>query len=200
MRSGDHGLNRDGIDRRIDGALRSYAEPSEAPEARIFLARMMERARVEDSGRRGGWIWGAAVAAGLALMVAAGMVWMMPGPRRAETARTPQAPDAIRSERGVEAEAPVSSRGRHVSGNRVTRVAAPEPLPKLQVFPTPRPLTQEEQMLAAFAQNASPAARHEVIEAQQHAGDPIVIAELKIAPLESGDNQDSNERENKRER
>jgi len=42
----------------------------------------------------------------------------------------------------------------------------------------------EEQALLVFAAQASPAAKKEVIEAERHLGDPIVIAELKIDPLD----------------
>jgi RNA binding exosome subunit len=57
----------------------------------------------------------------------------------------------------------------------------------MEVFPTPRPLTAEEQALVTFAAQASPAAKREVIEAERHLGDPIVIAELKIHPLDEKD-------------
>ena len=65
-------------------------------------------------------------------------------------------------------------------------------LPKLKVFPTPRPLSPEEQALMAFTEQATPEVTKQVVEAEKHLGDPISIAELKIAPLESGGKQNSN--------
>jgi hypothetical protein len=56
-------------------------------------------------------------------------------------------------------------------------------LPKMDVFPTPRPLTAEERALVAFASQASPEMKKQVVEAERHLGDPIAIAQLKIEPL-----------------
>jgi RNA binding exosome subunit len=64
-------------------------------------------------------------------------------------------------------------------------------LPKLEVFPTLRPLTAEEQALVAFAEQATPEQKKQVMEAEQHLGDPIAIAELKIRPLDEGEKTDS---------
>jgi len=58
-------------------------------------------------------------------------------------------------------------------------------LPKLAVFPTPAPLTPEEQALMRFAEQAQPGTQHAVLEAQKHLGDPITIAKLRIRPLDA---------------
>jgi hypothetical protein len=68
------------------------------------------------------------------------------------------------------------------------------------VFPTPRPLTAEERGLVAFASEASPELKKQVVEAERHMGDPITIAELKIAPLASGVVQDSKDPERDKEK
>lgn len=199
------------VDERIDAALRSYAELGEIPEARVVVARVMERARAAESQRRGWWMWGVAAAAGLAVMVLAGMVWMTRSPRRAEIAWVPRAPGVASEEpypqrlkpdsslglRGTaeampfhnEASRKSPGRTAHVetaSGQRVVQVAAPERQPKLDVFPTPRPLSAEEQGMVAFASQAPAEVKKAVIEDQQHWDDPIIVAEVGTSPLESG--------------
>jgi hypothetical protein len=202
------------VDERIDAALRSYAEPGKAPEARAVLARVMEQARAGESQRGGWWVWGAAITAGLAAMVLVGMARMTGSPRRAEIAWVPRAP-------GVASEEPYSQRlkpdsslgssgtaeamafqnegsrklpgrtahGEKTGGRRVAQEATPERLPKLDVFPTPHPLTQQEQGLVVFVTQAPPEVRKAVIEDQQHWDDPIIVADLQNRPVVSGSPQ-----------
>ena len=64
-------------------------------------------------------------------------------------------------------------------------------LPKLDVFPTPQPLTPEEQALVVFVAQAPEPERQSLIEAQAKADAPIDIADIqaiesiKIQPLET---------------
>jgi hypothetical protein len=219
MRGDEPVFDRDAIDERIDRALRSYAEPPELPETRVVLARVMERAREAESRRHGWWVWGTAVAAGLAVMVAVGVVWMMRSPRRAEIALAPRAPqvaplhgrddneqniprrlkpESSSGSHGTAQAVALQNGGRHVD---LARAEAPNPLPKEEVFPAPRPLSEQEEALVAFAHHVPATVQEQVIEAQKHVGDPIVIAELKIAPLEiGGGEQDSKQQEKDKER
>jgi hypothetical protein len=59
-----------------------------------------------------------------------------------------------------------------------------EPLPKLDVFPTPQPLTPAERALVAFASRAPAAERESLIDAQQQPDTPLTIAAIKIQPIE----------------
>ncbi|MGB6871788.1 MAG: hypothetical protein WBD93_19395, partial [Acidobacteriaceae bacterium] len=63
-------------------------------------------------------------------------------------------------------------------------------LPKLDVFPTPRPLTPEEQALVAFAKQGPPAVQRAVIEDQKHWDDPVIVAELQEKSSSAGNQQD----------
>jgi RNA binding exosome subunit len=74
-----------------------------------------------------------------------------------------------------------------------------EALPRQEVFPTPRPLSDEEQVLVAFANHVPAKVQQRVIEAQKHVGDPIVIAELKIRPLSEGE-ENANRQDSNKER
>jgi hypothetical protein len=60
-------------------------------------------------------------------------------------------------------------------------------LPKLDVFPTPQPLTPEEQALVAFAVRAPESERKSFIEAQRQAEAPLRIAAIEIPPIDSPD-------------
>jgi hypothetical protein len=65
------------------------------------------------------------------------------------------------------------------------------PLPKLDVFPAPQPLSPEEEVLARFATQAAPAERALFLDAQRQPDTPLHIATINIPPLDSpvkGDN------------
>lgn len=57
------------------------------------------------------------------------------------------------------------------------------PLPKLDTFPSPQPLTDEEQALVAL-QNHAPASRQQLLDAQTHLSEPVSIANIEIPPLD----------------
>ncbi|MFP5227436.1 MAG: hypothetical protein ACLGXA_07375 [Acidobacteriota bacterium] len=185
------------IDARIDAALRSYAAPTEIPEMRFVLARVMERARAEALRQPSWWLWGA-VAAGLATMLAVGVVWMMRAPRRPEIAWTPKAPAVARAEapsRGATAKPqevalPKSKELKGRGRIHEVRNAATNQPPKLDVFPTPRPLTAQEEALVAFVKQAPPAVKKAVLDDQQHWDDPIHVADLQKPLGNSGSTQD----------
>ncbi len=61
------------------------------------------------------------------------------------------------------------------------------PLPKLDVFPTPQPLTPEEQAFAVFLARAPESVRQSFFEAQAKADAPLSIAAIHIEPLDPPD-------------
>ncbi len=63
-------------------------------------------------------------------------------------------------------------------------LAKAQPLPKLDVFPTPQPLTPEEQALVQFAARAPAAERKALLEEQKQPDAPLTIAAIKIQPIE----------------
>ena len=199
------------MDALIDAALPSYAEPGEIPDARVVAVRVMERARAAE--RRGRfWWWAVVVPATACLLVALlGTIWTLRGPRVSGIAWTPKAPavaesrknlvpqrlkpDSSRSVDGTAQAPPLQNRFVDSGKARVAEAGVPDErrLPKLEVFPTPRPLSPEEQELVAFATETPAKVREQVVEAQKHVSDPIVIADVKIAPLRVAEEQDSNE-------
>jgi hypothetical protein len=189
----------DEIERRIDAAVRSYADPKETPEARVVVARVLERARTMEAARHRVWVWGwAGATACLLVMLAAGMIWIMRGPQGAEIAWVPKAPGLVQVEipstvlntKTRRVAQPRSAQREAAFGVRQMPTAATKHLPKLTVFPTPTPLSPQEQALVAFATHGPPAVQRAVLEDQKHWDDPIIVADLRHGPLESGTQQD----------
>lgn len=61
------------------------------------------------------------------------------------------------------------------------------PLPKLDVFPTPQPLTMQEQALVVVATQTPTPELRALIEAENQKGEPFPIAAAHIPPLEPPD-------------
>jgi hypothetical protein len=70
----------------------------------------------------------------------------------------------------------------HVRPNQAEANSAP--LPKLDVFPTPQPLTPQEQALAVFAIQAPALELQALIEAQKQDDAPLSITAIEIQPLD----------------
>jgi hypothetical protein len=181
----------DRIDQMIESGLRSYADPPAIPETRLAVAQVMARVTDEQPPRLRRWQWAAPVAACLVVVFALGLVWMLHAPRAPQIALVPPSPPvaSVPSSSGSTS-APVQVHPRRVN-RTVARAAKEQPLPKLDVFPTPEPLSPEEQALVAFAARTPRSVQQQVIAAEQHVADPINIAELTIRPLGVHDQQKS---------
>jgi len=57
-------------------------------------------------------------------------------------------------------------------------------LPKLDVFPTPQPMTPQEKALVASTARASKPQLLALVTAQQNPEGPVTIAAIQIPPLE----------------
>jgi hypothetical protein len=192
----------DEFDLLIDSVLSTYGDPGpdsgldQRVLARISSARAS--ARVAHAPRRRWLPWAIGLPAAACLLL---FFFFLAGPKTAHPPTSvakgvspPQqvpiitapseAPPALRSE-------PVSSNG-HVPFNLRSRpdkqAMRSVALPKLDVFPTPQPLTPAEQALVAFAVRASESERQSFIAAQKQAEAPLRIAAIEIPPLDSPDN------------
>lgn len=175
-----HGDDR--IDQLIESGLRSYAEPTAIPETRVAVGQLMARVAEQEPPRLRWWLWAAPVAACLLALLA---VWMLRTPQHPRIAWTPASPPVV----GVQSvpgstSAPVLVHPRRVS-RAIPRAPKEQLLPKLAVFPTPTPLSPEEQALVAFAKHGPPAVQHAVLEDQKHWDDPIIVAELQEKSLQA---------------
>lgn len=181
----------------IDAALATYADPG--PDSgldRRVMARIAEaRISAEASPRRRRWLpWAIALPAVACLLL---FLLMLSGPKPLHPpasgpaqARQSQEPPT-RAEQSASPTTPQAAAARSVKapGRRHRRrsqalAAKAIPLPKLDVFPAPRPLTPEEQALVEFAAHATKAERESFFAAQQQADEPLHIAAIQIAPIE----------------
>jgi len=200
-------LEKDDLDRLLDSALATYADPG--PEAglenRILEALATER-RADQSHRafarrRRRLVWVIAVPVAAAVLLS----FSIANINRISSSRSPQVSQLVRpsspkpgnrpeTSRRIE---PTSSSGKSggLKGHKSSRAAqaAPStrasaalvsPLPKLDVFPTPKPLTAEERALLDVAVKAPPQARQAIVEAQEQNKEPLHIAAIHIPPLE----------------
>ena len=160
----------DELDRRIDSALVGYsdAEPLAGLEERV-----LRRVRLATRRRMLGWAVAFAVVASLVVTVIVVRVPDHVGP----TYRV-GVPAVMRP-------APVVEKARVVTMRRArTRARRARPLPKLEQFPTPTPLTAEERALIAFVGRYPKEAQQAFEDLRKRSEEPIEIQPIQIPPLE----------------
>lgn len=175
--------DRDPIDRLLDSALDSYAQPPDALESRILTALAEERMHRTNTFRRYLHPWGIAVAAAAVLLLSF-VLW--PSQKHAPDMQIAREPGLVNPPQATQR----TSAAPHLAEHRIAvRSARHQPatsrkLPKLDIFPTPQPPTPTEEALALYVAHASPADRQALIESQQKQNEPIHIAAIEIAPLD----------------
>lgn len=159
------------VDELLDAALAQYSrtEPQAGLEARLRQRLEEEQARPA----RAGWIW-IPVAATAAVVLGVTVLYVS---RRAPAEQESQ-PRVARVAPG-EAPAPVPPLAAPPAAGRRTAAAQPPRLgaPRLEQFPAPAPLSEEERLLLRYAQQAR---AEQVVAARLGAGK---LAELSIEPL-----------------
>ncbi|HEY3975056.1 MAG TPA: hypothetical protein VGM18_18765 [Candidatus Sulfotelmatobacter sp.] len=141
------------LDRVLDAALADYAavEPRAGLEERILANLRAEPMHV--GGARWKWGWAAAVA-GVALIVLT-LSWLQrPTPTVAShpsgaRQSPPQSGTELSSRAAVEVPLRAHERIRKTAARRFPRTAVAGG-PKLDVFPSPQPLTEQEKLLAGY--------------------------------------------------
>lgn len=174
------------IESRIDAALRSYAEPpAMASDPRTAAAAILERARHSRS-RRSWWLWGIPVGAAVAALVIV-LVWSLRTPSAPNVARTAVPLPAITSPHAMPPR-PVAPAVRSVRQPVHSLRSHAAPLPEQAVFPTPAPLSHQEQALVVFTRVAPPAVRKAVIDEQSSwAEEAHTIPSSPIHPISESD-------------
>jgi hypothetical protein len=197
---------KDKLDLLLDSALSTYADPAARPglEERVLAAldearRSRARAGVFTPRRR--WLpWAIAVPVVVCLLV-----WLLIG----KNAHAPSTQPAVAVQpnppvsappqkkldrsnqpagakaRGDLAAVPARLKSRPVT-KHVSSIAGGKDLaalPKLDVFPTPQPLTPEERALVVLAGSGPPSQREALIKSEQQPDAPLSIAALNIPPL-----------------
>ncbi len=185
---------QDNLDLLLDSALRTYGDPgadsglSERILARVGASR---EAASTASPRRRWLLWAIAMPAAacvLLLVLSGPKKGGAPSGHAAGTLRSQNAPVVAAHDKQLPDARPLHTQA---TARRVPRkphlvqvAAHPAPLPKLDVFPTPQPLTPEEQALVAFATQSPESERQALLEAQKKSNEPLRIAAIHISPLE----------------
>ena len=169
--------NDSDFEEKFEQALAAYTDPGDAGHPQMLTARVL--VAVEGQRRKQRWWLGFGIAApALAcLLLIAVAVLRQPEPARrpAVTAMVPASAPAVQAPIVVR---PRMERVRGPAVRRQTRT-----LPKLDQFPAPAPLTEQERLLVNLAAHTSPEIQQDLVQAQRQAGMPLHIAELDIAPL-----------------
>ncbi len=180
------------LDRLLDSALKTYAEPEPGLEGRVLLSLAEIRTAPRRAVPNRRWLYWSAVvpvAAGLLFMLTArkspqpGLQSQANAPEQVATAHSAQSAPPFSTSR-----APVSAMRRpafHAQRNTDHAALKSAALPKLDVFPAPRPLTAEERALYSFATEVPEKQRQAVLNAQKKDDAPLDVAAIRIPPLET---------------
>jgi flagellar motor protein MotB len=172
----------------LNSALSSYAEPDEHLETRI-LANLAEHTGKPASTRRRWLPWTIALPLAACAVLFAILVLhskhQQPTVQQAQRETQPPAQTAQQSAPPQPPSISAHSPKLQTVAVRATRPTAHKttPLPKLDIFPTPRPLSPEEQALVHFVATAPASERDAVLAAQQKLNEPLHIAEIVIQPI-----------------
>ncbi len=188
---------KDDLDLLIDSALATYADPGPGSGLEDRLLATLSTVRTATprvhTRWRSHWLpWA------VAIPIAAGLLFLWLAPRRDKPlpASDPRqarsaAPRAIAPRANSSSEVRPQVPRRHVvrSAQATSPVqnAQAAPLPKLDVFPTPQPLTADERALVLVVTQTPLPAREALVEAQSLDAQPVRIAEIHIPPLEPPD-------------
>jgi hypothetical protein len=177
------------LDALIRSSIASYGEP--APNSELAQRILMRIAAEPEPVARRRWLpWAIALPIAASLIIFFMLFETRPVHTPAGVENHAQIPAQLHND--IAAAAPhltqhenKKTMARHEVLPRLAAVDSnTQPLPKLDVFPTPQPLTPEEQALVNFVSRAPASERNSLIEAQQQRDVPLTIAAIKIQPIE----------------
>jgi hypothetical protein len=182
----------DDLDRLIDRTLASYAEPRPGLNQRI-LARVEIASSTRSSINRQLWLWAlaGAVAAGIAVVIAVPRMGQLEAPPTIAQTLNPDhdsvVPPPVHGERQIHR----SPRSPKLASIRTRLQGAKDTMytqrPKLDVFPSPKSLSPQEQAMVALATASSNSARKILIANQLQLDAPLQISAIKIPPITMSD-------------
>jgi hypothetical protein len=148
---------QDELDRVLDKALAKYAaaEPRTGLEERVLAAVRAERARVPD---RAWWRWSVMAALAAMVIVAVTLAWKSDRPPHPVVANHLATATPAAKAPATQAGSKGKANPAHLRERGAIRAAAPRPRsgvmmagnPKLDQFPSPRPLSEQEKLLQAY--------------------------------------------------
>lgn len=183
-------MHDDELDLLIDAALTTYADPG--PESEL-ARRVLDRIAAEPAPRRS-WLLPALVLPIAACLLLVFLIHPRPRITAPRSIQTNQAAHLQKPEELIPRTQPppapkmLAQRAKSAARNSssAVRAAHSEPLPKLDVFPTPEPLSPQERALAVLAAR-TPQAELQALAKSQQQEVPPTIASLHVMPLEPPD-------------
>jgi|SRR5271155_212530 len=152
-------VNNGALDRELDAALAKFtaAEPRTGLEDRILANLRAQQAQVT---RRPWWRWPALAALTVAIMVTVFLAWRSERPVQ-KIASNPSTTKPIDGHAGTQTNRRGSGTTQPATGSRRPLKPRPvshpvqvaSPAPKLDQFPSPQPLSEQERILAGYIAN-----------------------------------------------
>ncbi len=185
--------NHDDLDQLIDSALANYAEPNIGLEDRILTQLEAHRAstRANTTPTRKRWLRKALIWPIALPLAACAILIVIFLPRTTHQSPTQQAqrstaPQTQSAQNNAAPQPREHHTQPHLAAARASRRTThkPAPLPKQDIFPTPRPLSPEEQAMAHFVANTPPSEIQAMQQAQQQQDKPLHIAAITIQPIQ----------------
>ena len=158
-RTDEQSIERDALDRELDAVLARYSgvEPRAGLETRI-LARL--RAEEERPRVHAWWRWSVAAAMAAVVVIAVALIWRSARQSHSVAIRTsittagPKTPEAAVTANPASSVAHQQAPTRRPGTHRAPAVTAPA-APKLDQFPSPQPLSEQEKVLAGYVDKFS---------------------------------------------
>lgn len=175
---------RDDLDPMLDAALATYADPGPGLEARI-LARLacLNPSRAIAPRRTLPWL---ITVPALACALVVFLIWSGPSHPSTNRVAAPSVVTSSPADRTTAASPRQQSqrgRSRAVPRMRGRVVLASVDRPKLDVFPTPQPLTAGEKGIVRMMTQTPTALRQALVASQRESRAPIHISEIQIPPF-----------------
>lgn len=141
------------VDQWLDVALTQFgkSEPRAGLEGRVLASMRAERSRVASTHR---WWWAAGATAAAVTIIA--VVWLgrtiSPGEHAKTSTVVPAQVATVATQPGAQAPARRAKKGTGHRAMKHTASALQAVAPKLETFPSPVPLTNQERLLARYVQ------------------------------------------------
>jgi hypothetical protein len=166
------------LDVKLEQAVASYADPADAGDSHVLTEHVLRAIDRKRQQRR--W-WFSLAFATPALACVTLIVFFAHNPSQPERQTVSVSHPVLPAAPPMET--PYVERV-HVPVVHA-RQSKPKNLPKLDQFPAPTPLTEQERLLVQFATQAPPSTLRQIAKTQNESDAPLRIAELTIPKLDS---------------
>ncbi|HYK34961.1 hypothetical protein [Alloacidobacterium sp.] len=168
------------LDAKFEQALTSYADPAKAGDPQALTRRVL--VALEERRQHYWWVRLTIAAPALACLLLVAFLTQRQHQSANQTTtravQVPATPPILPSASTAEVS--------HVEQVHVTAARhAQKHLPKLDQFPTPTPLTEQEQLLIQFSGQAPTSTKQQIAKTQKESDAPLRIADLTIPKLDS---------------